>query len=77
MHETAPLTPEERQWLEAIDREPMTRAAADAIPERTRQSLIDRQLVHWKVGYLEVALLETTDRGANEVARKRGKGAQG
>ena len=66
------LDPGERQWLLAIERGPMTKSAADgSVPAQIRDSLIDKKLVQWKYGFLEVALLEITSRGQAEAQRLR------
>ena len=62
----------ERQWLIAIHGSPMTKSTADSrVPTAVRDSLIAKELVQWKFGFLEVALLETTSRGAEAVQRLR------
>ncbi len=66
----------ERQWLLAIDGSPMTRATAEKrVPAAIRDSLIAKNLAHWKLGFLEVALLETTASGAEAVQRMRADAA--
>ncbi len=65
----------ERQWLLTIDQSPMTKATAGRVPAAIRDSLIEKQLVQWKYGFLEVALLETTPRGEEQVLRLRSEAA--
>ncbi len=66
----------ERQWLIAIDSSPMTRATAEKrVPAAVRDSLLEKTLVQWKLGFLEVALLETTVHGAEAVQRMRADAA--
>lgn len=66
----------EREWLLAIDGSPMTRTTADhRVPAAVRDSLIAKNLVQWKLGFLEVALLETTASGSEAVQRMRAHAA--
>ena len=66
------LSAGERQWLLAIERSPMTKPVAEeSVPPQVRDSLIEKQLVQWKYGFLEVALLEITSRGETEAQRLR------
>lgn len=70
MLEEFELDASERQWLLAIDKEPLTKDIADKrVPKQIRDALIEKKLVHWKAGYLDVALLQSTSRG--EVAARR------
>lgn len=72
MIEEIELDAGERQWLLTIDASPMTKATAEnRVPAAVRDSLIAKDLVQWKFGFLEVALLETTARGAETVQRMR------
>ena len=66
----------ERQWLLTIHGSPMTKATADhRMPQAVRDSLIAKNLVQWKFGFLDVALLETTASGSEAVQRMQAHAA--
>lgn len=61
------LSAEERQWLFAIARGPLTRVAANrSMPEKVRDALIGKRLMRWKIGFLEA-----TPHGIAEAVRLR------
>ena len=69
MSDTIELSSEERQWLFAIARGPLTRVAANrSMPETIRDSLIGKRLMRWKIGFLEA-----TPRGIAEAERLRAR----
>lgn len=55
MADSLDLTTGERQWLLAISRGPLSKAAIDrSLPKAILESLIDKRLVRWSIGLLEV-----------------------
>ena len=67
MNESVELSAEERQWLFAIARGPLTRVAANrSMPEKIRDALIGKRLMRWKIGFLEA-----TPHGIAEAERLR------
>lgn len=59
------LNPQEREWLLAIDAEPLTQLAVDErVPVAIQRSLLVKRLIEWRAGFLDIALLVVTDRGA-------------
>ena len=70
MDEQVELNADERQWLFAIARGPLTRLAVNrSMPESIRESLIGKRLMRWKIGFLEA-----TPRGIAEAMRLRARG---
>lgn len=66
------LNPQEREWLLAIDAEPLTQLAVDErVPVSVQRSLLVKRLVEWRTGFLDIALLVATNRGAAQVRQLR------
>jgi hypothetical protein len=75
-HEAVELSIKERHWLLSISDGPLTKAAAERnVPKRMRQILIEKGLICWRTGFLDVTLLEVTPLGEREVRRLKGKSA--
>ncbi len=67
MNDRVELSAEERQWLFAIARGPLTRGAVNrSMPEKVRDALIGKRLMRWKIGFLEA-----TPQGIAEAERLR------
>jgi hypothetical protein len=66
------LNPQEREWLLAIDAQPLTQLSVDErMPTPVQRSLLFKRLVEWRTGYLDIALLVATNRGAAQARHLR------
>jgi len=66
------LNPQEREWLLAIDAQPLTQLSVDErMPAPVQRSLLFKRLVEWRTGYLDIALLVVTNRGAAQARHLR------
>jgi hypothetical protein len=64
MQDVHELSPDEQKWLLTLSRTPMVRPVAEtSVPDQVRDSLIRKQLLTWKAGFLDVTLLEATPEG--------------
>ena len=67
------LSEEERSALLAVAEQPMLQQAVDErISARAQRALLFKRLIEWRQGYLDVAVLAVTDRGAAQARRLRG-----
>ena len=71
------LNPQEREWLLAIDAQPLTQLSVDErVPAPVQRSLLFKRLVEWRTGYLDIALLVVSNRGAAQARHLRAMDAR-